>query len=170
VTDDRNQAATALREAFDRGFAEPPRAAGDDRVALLALLAGQEQVAVRVLEAAGLLPARPIVAVPSRRPELLGVAGVRGAVVPIWSAARLLGRADAGPPAWIVLAGAVERVGLAFEAFEGHLLVAPSALAAAPGAGHVAGALRTGDAVRPVLSIPSLLAAITRTRDSEPSR
>lgn len=169
MTEHRTHAA-ALREAFDRGFAEPPREPGDDRVALLALVAGQEQVAVRVLEAAGLLPARPIVAVPSRRPELLGVAGVRGAVVPIWSAARLLGRADGGPPAWIVLAGAGERVGLAFEAFEGHLLVAPSVLAAAPGGSHVAGALHAGDAVRPILSVPSLLAAITRTRDSEPPR
>lgn len=160
-----------LREEFDRAFTEPERAGRDAGIALLSLRAGDQPVLVRVLEAAGLIPARPIVPVPGRRPELLGVAGVRGAVVPVFSAARLLGRADAGAPAWLVLAGGAERVALAFEAFDGHLVAAPADLRGLGGAvPHCAEAVRVGAETRPLLAIPSLLQAVLRTRPMEPPR
>jgi chemotaxis signal transduction protein len=168
VSDERDrpgETAEALRAAFDAAFARPSEAPAHDAVPLLALRVGGEGVAVRVLETAGLLAARPIVPVPSRRAELLGVAGVRGAAVPIYSLARLLGRADDGAPAWFVLAGeGQERIGLAVTRFERHLLARPAELRPAAhggGAGHAPEALHAGGEVRPVLSIPSLLRAIT---------
>jgi purine-binding chemotaxis protein CheW len=105
--------------------------------------------------------------VPSPRPELLGVAGIRGAIVPIYSLAQLLGRADDGAPRWVVLAAAgAERVGLAAEAFERHLVVPAADLrpVAHPGAGerHAPEVVHLGGAVTPVLSVPSLVQAITR--------
>jgi chemotaxis signal transduction protein len=160
--------AEALRSEFDRGFASAPAVERAAEVALLALRVGAEPVAVRVLEAAGIVAAPPVCAVPSRRPELLGVAGLRGAILPVYSAARLLGRADAGePPRWLVLAaaGGEERVALAFSALDGHVRVPAAALAAAaPGAAgeHVAEVVSFGADVRPVLSVPSLVRAITR--------
>lgn len=166
---DRGASAAALRAAFDAAFARPAGAPERDRVALLALRVGGAGVAVRVLETAGLMAARPIVPVPSRRPELLGVSGVRGAVVPIYSLARLLGRADDGAPRWIVLASAgTERVGLAVTTFERHLLVPKAELRPAAQAGtaaaHAVEALYDAGEVRPVVSIPSLVRAITQAR------
>jgi chemotaxis signal transduction protein len=157
--------AAELRAAFDAAFARPPSAAGQDAVALLALRVAGEPVAVRVLETAGLMPARRIVPVPSRRPELLGISGIRGAVVPIYGLARLLRRGDDGEPRWILLAaaGGEERVGLAVATFERHLLVPAGDLrpAAAGAAAHAPELLHADDAPRPVLSIPSLVRAIT---------
>jgi purine-binding chemotaxis protein CheW len=154
--------AAGLREEFDASFAAPPRADREDLVALLAIRVGAEPVALRVLETAGLLPARRIVPVPGRRPELLGVSGLRGAVLPVFSLARLLGRGDADEPRWMVLAGDGARVGLAFSAFDGHLLVPAGVVAAAePGRGHVAGVARLQDGLRAVLSVPSIVRAIT---------
>jgi chemotaxis signal transduction protein len=162
--------ASTLREEFDRAFTEPARAGGEPEIGLLALRAGGEPLLVRVLEAAGLLPARPVVPVPGRRPELLGVVGVRGAVVPVFSVARLLGRADAGAPAWLVLAGGAERVALAFEAFEGHVVAAPGDVRPlADPAPHLAGAVRVGRDARPLLAIPSLLNVLLRS-SVEPKR
>jgi chemotaxis signal transduction protein len=159
--------AEALRAAFDEAFARPAETASRDTVALLALRAGGERVAVRVLETAGLMTARPIVPVPSPRAELLGVSGIRGAVVPIYSLARLLGREDEGAPRWVVLAAAGgERVGLAVAVFERHLVVPAAEVrpAAHPGsaAHHAPEVLQAGGEARPILSVPSLVRAITR--------
>jgi chemotaxis signal transduction protein len=167
VSEPRDASAEALRAGFDRVFAAAPVLERAAEVALLALRVGAEPVAVRVLEAAGLVAAPPICAVPSRRPELLGVAGLHGAIVPVYSAARLLGRPDQGDaPRWLVLAaaGGDERVALAFSALDGHLRVPAAALAATPGERleHVAEVMSLGADVRPVLSVPSLVRAITR--------
>lgn len=160
-------AVEALRRAFDEAFSAPPRAGRDARVPLLAIRVGGEPMALRVLELAGLVQARRIVPVPSRRPELLGVSGLRGEIVPIYGVARLVGRPDEGEPRWVALAAGEQRIGLGVAALEGHLLVRPEELAAvAPGAEaqpHVRELLRRGDGTRPVLSVPSLVRAITRT-------
>jgi purine-binding chemotaxis protein CheW len=163
----RGASAGELRAAFDAAFVRPLEAPARDTVALLALRAGGEPVAVRVLEIAGLMAARPVVAVPSPRPELLGISGIRGAVVPIYSLARLLGRADDGAPRWVVLAAAgADRIGLAVAAFERHLVVPAARLRPAAGAGGVAGhapeLLQGEGAATPVLSVPSLVREITR--------
>jgi chemotaxis signal transduction protein len=167
VSDGERNGATAgeLRAAFDATFARPASAPSEDTVSLLAIRVGGEPAALRVLETAGLMPARRIVPVPARRAELLGISGIRGTVVPIYGLARLLGRPDDGDPRWIVLAGGQERIGLAIATLERHLVVpghdlAPAAPAGAGGA-HVAEVLRIGDATRPVLSVPSLVRAIT---------
>jgi purine-binding chemotaxis protein CheW len=156
--------AEALRAAFDAAFGRPAELPGRDGVPLLALRVAGDPVAVRVLETCGLLPARRIVPVPARRPELLGLAGIRGAAIPIYSLARLLGRGEDGPPRWIVLAaaGGDDRVGLAVAAFERHLVVAAGDLRpAAGGPAHAPELLQAEGGARPVLSVPALVRTIT---------
>jgi purine-binding chemotaxis protein CheW len=159
--------AAALRREFDAAFALPARAEGDPLVALLAARVAGEPIALRVLDLAGLVQARPIVPVPSRRPELLGVSGLRGEIVPIYGLGRLLGRPDDGAPAWVALVGGGERIGLALSALEGHLLVAPQALARLEGGAdarpHVRELLRRDGGLTPVLDVASLVRAITGT-------
>jgi chemotaxis signal transduction protein len=160
------RSAAALRAEFDATFAAPPPAAAPDSVAVLSVRVGAEPAAIRVLETAGLLSARRIVPVPSRRPELLGVCGLRGTVLPVFGLARLLGAAASGEaPRWIVLAQGDERIGLALDDFEGHVVVPAAALRAAErdGRAHVAGAVRLGTETRALLSVPSLVRAITGT-------
>jgi purine-binding chemotaxis protein CheW len=164
---ERDLGATAeeLRRVFDAAFAAPPPAARRDLVALLGLRVGGERVAVRVLETAGLVQARKIVPVPSRRAELLGVSGLRGAVVPIFALSRLLGRPDDGEPRWVVLAGGAERVGLAVAALDRHLVVPAQDLAPAPGGddpgAHVRELASFGGDRFPVLNVPALVRSIT---------
>jgi purine-binding chemotaxis protein CheW len=154
--------AAALRAEFDAAFARPAQAPAEDQVRLLAFRVGGEPVAIRVLETAGLVAARRIEPVPSRRPELLGVCGVRGQIVPVFSLARLLGRAEDAAPRWIVLAAAgAERVGLSAAVFERHLVVPVAEIRpAAPGGG--ADVLHAGGEARPVVSIPAIVRDIMR--------
>ncbi len=155
-------ALSGLREAFDQVFAAPPAPARREEVALLRMRAGAEPVAIRVLQAAGLLQGRRIVPVPGRRRELLGVAGLRGRVIPVYSAARLIGVPETGEPRWLVLCGD-GGLAIAFTAFDGHLVLPAANLAPARGGerAHVAELADASGALLPVLSMPSLVRAIT---------
>jgi chemotaxis signal transduction protein len=153
--------AEALRVEFDAAFARPARPPEQDVVALLALRVGGEPVAIRVAETAGLVAARRIEPVPSRRAELLGICGVRGQIVPVFSLARLLGRVEEGEPRWIVLVGTgAERIGLSAAEFERHLRVPTAEIRpAAPGGG--ADVLHADGEARPILSIQAIWRDIT---------
>jgi chemotaxis signal transduction protein len=157
------QDARALREAFDADFAAaPPSGPRADEVPLLVVRAGGTLLAVRVMETGGLVAPGRIEPVPSGRRELLGVTGLRGTLLAVYSLGRLLGLDDAGEaPRWLLLAGGAARVGLACGALEAHRRVPVAAVEMATGA---AGALREvvqleGGSL-PVVSIPALLREI----------
>jgi purine-binding chemotaxis protein CheW len=168
VSDDPTSRAATLRLAFDRSFAEPVAVRDTDTVDLVAVRVASDPWALRLDQVAGLLAQRKVIALPSPLPELLGLVGHRGAVVPVFSLRALLGYRDAGEPEeWIALVdddGSL--VGLAFERFEGHHRIPSSGLFApradASARPHVAESARVGvdGALHPVLSVPSLLRAI----------
>jgi chemotaxis signal transduction protein len=162
----RDRSAQALREEFDRAFAEAPRERERDRVAVLAIRVGTEPAAVQVLETSGLIAAPRIAPLPSRRRELLGLVGLRGAVLPVYSLARLLAYPGGSEePRWMIIAGTADRVALAFEGFEGHALVPLGDLHPVPAdartGAHVRQAVAVRGETRPLLSIPSLWRTIT---------
>lgn len=158
--------ARALAEEFDRTFAEPARPAAEELETLLGLVVGRDGYAVRLAEIQGLVREPKIVAVPSDVPELLGLTGLRGRVVPVYSLRGLLGGAPtAGPVPWMVLVGGDTPVGLAFEQHDGTLRVAPSARAALDGAAGasgspVTGTVRIGGALRGVINVGLVLRAL----------
>src|SRR5438105_10269949 len=98
--------AAELRLAFDRGFGEPFEFDTTVRTDLLAIRVGAEACAIRVGEIAGLFVDRKITKVPGGDPALLGIAGFRGIILPVFSLQRLLARSGAAPPRWLVIAAA----------------------------------------------------------------
>jgi purine-binding chemotaxis protein CheW len=160
--------ADALRAEFDTAFARAsaPAASG---VSLLAIRIGGSPYAIRVLDARGLVPVSAVVPVPSGRPEVLGIVGLRGEILPVYGLARMVLGAEDDPPRWLILAGATDRVGLGFTGFEGHLVAAQSELM--PASGHAGTRhvreLYTGTPPRPVLDLASLVSAATARTDRE---
>jgi purine-binding chemotaxis protein CheW len=158
------QRAADLRRAFDRTFSEPPARGAEDTQSLLALRAGGGAYAVRLAEIAGLFADRTTVPLPSPVSEFLGVAGLRHGVVPVYSLGGLLGHAPGGdPPRWLIVARAAHPVAFAFERFEGHLRVSPSAVLRSrneAALAHVPATVRLADGMRGVVSIGSLLETI----------
>ena len=159
--------AVQLRAEFDNGFAMPPRTASAPGRHLLAIGAGGGVYAIDLAEITGLQVDRRIVPAPGPLPEWLGLAGIRGELVPVYSLAMLLGH---GKPSdaqvrWIALSGSRQRVGLAFETFDGHLSLDPGQIAAANADAtteHVRAVARFDDASRPVISIASVISAIMK--------
>ena len=162
--------ARELREAFDRGFAEaisPQRFSHSD---LLCIAVGGESYAIRIVDIASLHAGLRVVALPSRAPELLGVAAIRANVVPIYDLATALGLSGGAPPRWMVLHRAAQ-AGFAFEHHDGHVRIADGSTSATSRRGHIVGQVPVDGRPRLVIDLDSVLTAIeTRTNQSHPAR
>lgn len=165
-----------IRHAFDRSFAEPPRPVAARLEDLLAVRVAERPYAIRVTAIAGLFVDRTVTPVPGPLPELLGVAGFRGAIVPVYDLGALLGCPPSAAPRWLVLAADTPAVALAFDRVDGHLRVPAEALADAgderpgrPPRSYPREVVRTSDGVRPVVGVAELRATIA-TRSAEQGR
>ena len=159
-------AAAQLRNAFDRARAIPHSARAVEQVeGLLSIRVSGDPYAIRVGEISGLANDRKVVAFPCSIPELLGVAGIRGGLIPVYSLAALLGYSrEADQARWLVLCGAEEPVGLAFSAFEGYFRVPFTQVYATEqrdtARAHVKHLVRAADLVCAVVSIPDIVELI----------
>lgn len=154
--------AEELRRAFDLSFAEAPRQATGSFVDLLAIRVAGDAYALSLSEVAGLHVDRVVTPLPSLVPELLGLAGFRAALVPVYDLRALLGYPAAGALRWMVSTAGASTLGLAFDRFEAHVRVALTALAGddAHERSHVRSVVRTENGVRPVIHLPSVVEAI----------
>jgi chemotaxis signal transduction protein len=164
--------AAELRNAFDRARAIPLSTGAVEQVeGLLSVRVSGDPYAIRVGDISGLANDRKVIAFPSSIPELLGVAGIRGGLVSVYSLAALLGYGrEADQARWLVLCGAEEPIGLAFSAFEGYLAVPLAQVYATDrrdvARAHIKHVLRSADQVCAVVSIPDILESIKRRCDS----
>ncbi len=155
----------ALRREFDEAFAEARVTELVEPEALLEVTCGQTHYAFRLTEISGLLVDVAITPVASPMPELRGIAGVRGANVPVYDFAALLGHPPDPQARWVVLAGGTTPVGLAFARLNRHVKIRRDAItgqnvAAAPQ--HVGELVDLPNGARPVVSIASLVDEIGR--------
>jgi chemotaxis signal transduction protein len=155
--------ATRMRAAFDRSFAEPPAGEAEPVANYLGIRIGPAAFAVALDEIGSVFADKRVSPLPSAAPEMLGVAGVRGDTVPIFSLAALLGAPSGdASPRWLVLA-AGGRAGFAFDTLDGHLRIPVSDVTAATTTrGFVqANAVIAGEP-RPIVSIASLVEHLER--------
>jgi purine-binding chemotaxis protein CheW len=155
-----------LRQEFDGAFAAPLPGAGEGRESLISLRAAGEGLAVRTMHITGLAKRRRIVPVPSTVPGLLGIMGFRGALLPAYDLAALLGLQAAAGGAWLLLANPESPIGLVFDEFEGQVEIEPAGLyeSEAPRSRrHLRTMARVGTGHRAVIDIPGILAQIRKT-------
>jgi chemotaxis signal transduction protein len=150
----------SYRRAFDEAFAVAPAETTETYEDLLSIRVRGDAYALRLREVTGLVTSRKIVPLPSRRPELLGVAGNRGVVVTFYSLAVLLGHgSDARSPSWLALAGS-EPIALGFEAFESFLRVRSNDIhksLSSSASAHIGHLARVDNRSIPVIDIQSTL-------------
>lgn len=151
--------AAELRREFDRAFAHPPLARIEEAESFLAVRLGGQPYAVRLTEVAEIFKDREVVRMPGPRSEFLGLAGLRGGIVPVYSLPILLGYPPSSAPArWLLLAAPDRSVAFAVEEFEGHLRVDRAEITPATGNAMTA---RLGEhayvaeGTRPIISLSS---------------
>jgi chemotaxis signal transduction protein len=167
--------AAAMRLAFDRSFASAPSACTAAFENLLMLSLGRDPYAIRLTDLAGLFHDVRVMRLPSDVHELLGVASLRGMIVPVYDLGALLDYPSTEAPRWMVLLPGSPRIALAFERFDGHLRRARDSIAETPDSTstpqHVGEVVRTSDALRRIVHLPSVLQSITeRVRHVRPRK
>jgi purine-binding chemotaxis protein CheW len=162
-----SERAGELRREFDRAFAEPIRLETAVQEDLLGIRVGEQPYAMRLSEIAGLHAGKKITRVPGGNAALCGIAGFRGALLPVYDLHVLLGHSGAQAPRWLVVASTAP-VALAFDGFAGQLRVTRDAIvpqSARPGMpGYAREVVRTQNFIGPILHLPSLLEAIKALR------
>jgi chemotaxis signal transduction protein len=160
-----HQRAAELRRAFDADFARPLTSESTVFVDLVAIRVGDASYALRLSEISGLFASRKIEWLPTSVPGLLGLTGLRGALLPVYDLGSLLG-APPGPSDshWIVVT-ADKTVGLVFDDCEGHQRVPREDIFSKESNGrerHVREVVRLRGTTRPMVSVASVLAEIVR--------
>jgi chemotaxis signal transduction protein len=153
--------AAAMRQAFDHSFVEAPRAETAFFDDFLAIRVGADPHVLALADIARLLALKTVTRFPSGVRELLGIAGIAGAIVPVYDLRALLGYPTADPPRWMVIAAAMP-VALAFDGFDGQFRH-PRETGADPAtldAPRQRAVLRIAGASRPIVPLASILATI----------
>lgn len=159
--------AAGLRKEFDQAFALAATTQKVQGSHLLAIRVDGNPYAIAVAEIVGLQVDRSITPLPTAVAGLLGLAGIRGELVPVYSLATLLGyQAPARNPRWLALCGGTQPFGLAFDDFERHLNVATAQVATTDSvnnkAEHIRAVAHAEEGSRPIIGIPSIAAEIAR--------
>jgi purine-binding chemotaxis protein CheW len=165
--------AAQLRTAFDRAFAAPAHTDATVTVDFLAIRFGGDPYAIRLAEVSGLFINRRITQIPGNDASLLGIAGFRGSVLPVYGLAALFGQSQTPAPRWLVIA-ATAPIALAFDQFDGHLRAAADTILPqqphAQSRGYAPDFLRSGEIVRPVLHVTSVINALGAASAAPPAR
>jgi chemotaxis signal transduction protein len=156
--------AAALRVEFDRGFAAPPAAAMEPGERLLVVGIAGDRLLLRLRDIAGLFADRRIVAVPRANAALLGITGLRGTILPVYSLGIVLGYPAADSmPRWLVTAAAAS-VAFAFAHFDSHIEVASARIVPRADAdrsrGHLREAATVGRDTLSIVDLPSVAAQL----------
>lgn len=170
-----NDRLAELRRGFDASFALPPQPRDDDLIDLLAVTADTDALAVPLTAMAGLATDRSVTPLPGSPPDLLGVAGLRGHLVPVYDLARVLdpGRASrtSGRTTvrWMVLAAGTPTFAVAVDRVDGHLRVPRDAIAEPAAGAHAAtgSVVHTADGPRPVVDLTAVRQRITARLPAE---
>ncbi len=159
-----------MRQAFDAAFvvAMRPSARGEEHV--LAVRVAGDPYALRIRDVAGLDAGRTVVPLPTQVPALLGLAGVRGTLVPVYSLAELLGYGRGPDERWLVLSRAAAPIALAFDRFEGLQTARTAELIPTAESGgvrqYVNDALRVDATLRWIVDLPAIQQAVARQASS----
>jgi chemotaxis signal transduction protein len=164
--------AAAMRLAFDRSFATLPVVASDREEDFVAVRIGSGGYAFHLSHIAGLFTGKRITPLPSRAAALLGIAGFRGNIAPVYDLHLLLGHPRVEKPAWLATAAGMP-VAFAFEAFDGHIRVPRAAIV--PGgthqkSSHVREYIGEDGLIRPIIHLPSILELIRREAPEDEAR
>lgn len=154
----------ALREEFDQSFQIAAGAGGVEQLDFLVLRIAGDLYALRLSEVASLQANRTVVPVPSVLPELLGIAGFRGTLTPVYDLGALLGYSPGDALKWLVVAHWPTPIAFAFDRLSAHLRASTDrvSLAATGTNATIQGAVHDGRSAVPLLHLPSLVEGIAR--------
>ena len=163
-----------LRREFDSAFAAPRAVRSSDVDKLVILQVGSLWVACRVVEVTRFESLRSVIPLSGGAPGLIGIAGLRGKVVPVFGLAAILGIGAAEAAPWVAICGEADPIGLAFDRLDRFVIVRRSDVCAVGDgnrlSSHTTGLVRIGSVSHDVLDLPAILSAIREATGADAAR
>jgi chemotaxis signal transduction protein len=158
--------AAELRSEFDRSFARAYPTPPPPQQDLLAVRVADHDYMVSLDEVLSIHADRKVVPLPTLRPALLGLVGVRGSILPVYDLRQLLGYPKGTvAPRWLISVRAPGPFTVAFERLDGHLRLPRAQLLAPTVSGtetaFIRGSVTTESGPRPLLDLAALFAVVT---------
>jgi chemotaxis signal transduction protein len=155
-----------LKRSFDLTFQQPLVERGQELVHLLIGRIGTARFALKVADLAGLARAQTEVPIPGADAGLLGIAGLKGRMVAVYSLAAMIGSTELSTELnrWMVLCRCEKEIALAFTALTGTMMVPRAELSpVSPGAPpHATDALGSGSSQLWLLNVSSIAENIVK--------
>lgn len=153
-----------LRREFDESFARPPPERGQAPEPILEVELGGARAVLKADALSGIQHGRRIVPVRGGLPELLGIGGLHGEIVPVYDLAQLMGTGRGSRQwSWWALPRGDVPIAFAFERLWGYAAVPPEAFTVQQGEGRGAAAselLRREGRLLPVVDLERLARAV----------
>jgi purine-binding chemotaxis protein CheW len=159
-----SERAAELRRTFDRSFVEVRHFEAVATEDFLSIHVGGDPYVLRLAEIGGLFVDKKVTGLPSSVVELKGIAGFRGAMLPVYDLGALLGYPLTNGMRWMVRA-ADAPVALAFDAFDGHFRFSRDAVASHGDSSfseHIHEIVRGDNRTRSIIHLPSVIAAVRK--------
>jgi chemotaxis signal transduction protein len=162
-----------LKRSFDLTFQQPLVERGREIAHLLVVRVGTARFALKVADLAGLARAQTVVPLPGTDSGLVGLAGLKGRMVAVYSLAAMIGCPELSTEQnrWMVLCRCEKEIALGFTAVTGTMMVPRTELSpVSPGAPpHATDAVGTGSSQLWLLNVSSIAEAIVKKSGSAPS-
>lgn len=129
MTDVSHARAGELKRIFDQAFALPPETKEENARDMLGITLYGNAYALALSDVAGVYSNKKIARTPSTERGLLGIAGFRGAILPVYDLGVLIGLPPSANPRWVAVIKPGD-IAVAFESFDGHLRVPTADIAA----------------------------------------
>lgn len=155
-----------LKRAFDLTFQQPLVKRSQELVHLLIVRIGIARFALKVADLAGLARAQTVVPIPGADSGLMGIAGLKGRMVAVYSLAAMIGSPELSTEQnrWMVLCRREKEIALAFAAVTGTMMVPRTELnPVSPGAPpHATDAVGSGSSQLWLLNVSSIAENIVK--------
>jgi len=155
-----------LKRSFDLTFQQPLVERGQEVVHLLVVRIGTARFALKVADLAGLARAQTVVPLPGADSGLVGLAGLKGRIVAVYSLAAMIDCPELSTEQnrWMVLCRCEKEIALGFTAVTGTIMVPRTELSpVSPGAPrHATDAVGSGSSQLWLLNVSSIAETIVK--------
>ena len=149
-----------LKHSFDLTFQQPLVERSQELVHLLIVRIGNARFALKVADLAGLARAQTVVPIPGADAGLLGIAGLKGRMIAVYSLAAMIGSSELSTEQnrWMGLCRCAKEIALAFTAVTATMMVPRAELSpVSPGAPpHATDAVGSGSSQLWLLNVSSI--------------
>lgn len=159
IATDTGDRAASLRAEFDAQFATAPVLGQESGERFLILGVGRDRLLCRLAHVGGLHVGHRIVPVPSTKPALLGIVGLRGAIVPVYALGAALGFPPDEASRWLVTAASAP-LAFAVGRFERHVEIPRDRIVPRGNAGCLREAAAVGPDTLSIVDLPAVAAQL----------